>query len=740
MAITGTFAADFSSFQSAVDGAQIKLRAFEDDSNKVATSLTRMSDSLSGIKIVQQAKLSAEAVERIGGVSKLTSTELARVGASAQEAVNKLRALGQDIPAGIQHLADMARGAAEETLRLGSTAKSTTSSLDTMKSAALGIAGAFGIGLSVGAVVNFGREVLAAGDQIQKMADQTGLSIAEVQKLQYIAGQSGTSIQSLVGAVQNLQQRLGDDDTGAAGAMAKLGIHADAFNKLNTYQQMTTLADAVRAIQDPTEQAATAAAVFGKTWKEILPAIKGGMTETGDAATIMADKTVQSLDRVGDALERGHQGIVSYAGTGAANFIESMERMQVAAGNFFSSFDPRHWGVSNDAILQMLGNINDPDGLKGAFASIPPVVQSVSAAYQAHALTATELARTERDLAAEYTASVAANKAAADAEAKWADVMGELNATGIGWKGTLNTLSGSVAEAIKFYLAAGVSQASLATAYGLTAGQVKAVDSALKDELATQAKTLQAAAEWAAVTERVRVGTQSLQERIDSIDGSVVEWSVDLLQSGVDARTVATYYGLTDDQIKALEESMRTTGATAAAMSQTIVKSAEDASRAVRTLAGEYLSLAEAQKRHDAGNATSFDLDTPEGRAAVPEDLARWLHEGYSLQQAAIAAAAWAAGGAALAALSSDPAMTPIGPRVPGFAEGGTVAVRVGERGPETVRLPLGSTVFPSGTGAGDGGSIVNHFYVNGTAEDVARQVSDRLMKQWKLGRRFGSA
>jgi len=37
----------------------------------------------------------------------------------------------------------------------------------------------------------------------------------------------------------------------------------------------------------------------------------------------------------------------------------------------------------------------------------------------------------------------------------------------------------------------------------------------------------------------------------------------------------------------------------------------------------------------------------------------------------------------------------PAGPRIPGFAEGGTVMV--GEEGPEVVRLPLGSTVFSNG-------------------------------------------
>ncbi len=57
----------------------------------------------------------------------------------------------------------------------------------------------------------------------------------------------------------------------------------------------------------------------------------------------------------------------------------------------------------------------------------------------------------------------------------FADAMEELNAAGQGWQGTLASIDGTLVEAIKYYLAAGVTQAKLATAYGLTAVQVKAV-------------------------------------------------------------------------------------------------------------------------------------------------------------------------------------------------------------------------------------------------------------------------
>lgn len=63
----------------------------------------------------------------------------------------------------------------------------------------------------------------------------------------------------------------------------------------------------------------------------------------------------------------------------------------------------------------------------------------------------------------------------ADAVRAFSDGMLAINRAGQDWSATLDTIDGSVVEAIKFYLAAGVAQKDLAHAYELTADQVMAV-------------------------------------------------------------------------------------------------------------------------------------------------------------------------------------------------------------------------------------------------------------------------
>jgi hypothetical protein len=108
-ALTGKFLADFSSFTNAVAKAEVQLKGFEGDANKVATSLDNMANRLKGNRLVQDAQVMAEAVDRIGGISKLTDKELQRLSAQAQEAAEKLRRMGEGVPANLQKIADAAK-------------------------------------------------------------------------------------------------------------------------------------------------------------------------------------------------------------------------------------------------------------------------------------------------------------------------------------------------------------------------------------------------------------------------------------------------------------------------------------------------------------------------------------------------------------------------------------------------------------------------------------------------------
>lgn len=563
MALSGAFLADFASFTDACAEAEVSLKGFESGSAKVEGQLNRMTDSLSGVRIVQQATMAAEAVDRIGGVSQLTEAELARVGAIATEAAAKLRAMGQDVPPGIQRIADSVK-------RVGTEASSSTGLLGGMANQ---LAGMF----TVGALIGFGREVLAAGDHIQKMADQTALTTDEVQKLMFIAGQSGTSIESLVGAVQNLQQRLGDETSGAAGAMAKLGIQADAFNKLGTYAQMTTLASAIKDIKDPTEQASAASAIFGKTWKEILPAIKSGMKETGEQAAIMAKETVESLDRIGDAQTRAKQQAIAWGGS----LVLAIEGAGFAFGDFLSKFNPEHFGTATSEILKLAGALNDPTGLAGAFASIKPPVLAVNEGLKALTISSADAKR----IGDELTDSAKASSKAFEVE---------------------------------------------------DAAAKKLAEEGLKEAQKSAQDWIDSMKSWDDLMGRIAFKTMTLQERLDTIDGKMAEWGTSLLKASVSASDVARATGLTTEQVEALTEAIQQNAAATSTNTdaqkrhnESLQRKAEDAEKAAAALK---------KLNHEMGGAFEVTFgnfgESLQGLGLGDSDVAEQLAtEGYSFEE-----------------------------------------------------------------------------------------------------------
>lgn len=113
--LTARFLADFSEFATAVDQAETRLADFRTGAKDVETALARVATSFSGKDILQQATLAAKAIEDIGGVTKLTASEQARLNATMTEAIAKAQALGQSAPQSWRALADATQNAGKET-------------------------------------------------------------------------------------------------------------------------------------------------------------------------------------------------------------------------------------------------------------------------------------------------------------------------------------------------------------------------------------------------------------------------------------------------------------------------------------------------------------------------------------------------------------------------------------------------------------------------------------------------
>ncbi|MFH1558523.1 MAG: hypothetical protein ABII76_27300, partial [Pseudomonadota bacterium] len=146
-----------------------------------------MSNSLSGTKIIQQATLMTEAVSRIGGAANLTERNQARVNATLTEALAQLKAIGQEGPKAMLDLEKATRQAAQPTTAL---------------SVAVGVMAAELAKKASMAVIGFGKEALITSAKVETlggvaefMGARSGFTAAEIDGLSSALRRQGITTQ-----------------------------------------------------------------------------------------------------------------------------------------------------------------------------------------------------------------------------------------------------------------------------------------------------------------------------------------------------------------------------------------------------------------------------------------------------------------------------------------------------------------------------------------------------------------
>jgi hypothetical protein len=292
--LVATFAAQFDAFTAACAKAEGSLKSISSGADTAAARLVKMQDSLSGTKIIQQATLMAEAVERVGGVSTLTAKELAKVGAVATEAAAKLRALGQDVPASIQKIADAAKQGA--------------SSFETFLGSVTKLAAGLGLAFSAQALLSGAKELIGGAIDMASAIDDAsrklGVSAEKFQGWVAAAKLAGASSEDVSTAVGKMNSNLDGGSKSTVDALKQAGLSFQAVRAMKPEDAFDTIADAIAKIPDPMTQARVAVELFGKGGQTLLPAIKDHFLDVAGAADKMSNDTVARLDAAGDAIEK----------------------------------------------------------------------------------------------------------------------------------------------------------------------------------------------------------------------------------------------------------------------------------------------------------------------------------------------------------------------------------------------------------------------------------------------------
>lgn len=403
-----------------------------------------------------------------------------------------------------------------------------------------------------------------------------------------------------------------------------------------------------------------------------------------------------------------------------------------------------------------------------------------------------------------YTDQVKAHSAeqkkAAEFAKQWNVAIDDLNSAGEGWKGTLDSIDGETVEAVKYYLQAGVAQHELALAYGLTEAQVKAVAKSLEDEKQAQEVALRQEEQVRIATDAYykaynASSKDSLTTQINdaylaadakiaamtksknySIEAEMLIWKT----ADLTTQNLITAWAIRDTSSKAYylnqknqaEDDYDNKVANSELFTSLDIQLSlkrRDAAREEynnwKALADQKLldqqklsaaateiarQAAEKQRIMDMGGSFDLPVLTDDsvkqqyGGDAAAKARLKYIQDYYNMYPGAAPGGSGPtglapndqAGWQRLLAMQQE--YLELKAHYPQAAEGGLI--KVGERGPEVVRLPVNSQVAPSGYMPGGGApSVIHYWNVNGSGEQVAAEVKAILMRDQFVNRMFGS-
>lgn len=161
----------------------------------------------------------------------------------------------------------------------------------------------------VASLAGLGYAAITGADDLNTLAQQTGLSTAEIQKLQYASDLVDVSFDSIAGALRKMKAKMDP----ANETFKQLGVSVtDADGSLRDASEVFYDAiDALSQIENETERDQVAMELFGKSADELAGIIDDGGAamkqfgkEAEDLGLILDQETLDSLNEMNDTVDR----------------------------------------------------------------------------------------------------------------------------------------------------------------------------------------------------------------------------------------------------------------------------------------------------------------------------------------------------------------------------------------------------------------------------------------------------
>lgn len=254
--------------------------------------------------------------EQFNRATKDATTTLQTFERASKSTEKSLDTMTTAAPAGLKKVTDTTKESDAALLQMGQTVNR--------------VAGYFGLAFGATTIINFGREIFRAADELQKLSDKTGLSVEALQAFKVAGDEAGVTIDTIARASTQLQDRLASGDRSAVQAVKDLGLSLEDLRSMRADEQLIAISDALRGVGDSGDQIRIINDLMGRMGAELLPLMKRGFDDVRDGAVGMSEEAVTALDAVGDAFTRAITGAKNFVGEGLGRIFQARQQLEDA--------------------------------------------------------------------------------------------------------------------------------------------------------------------------------------------------------------------------------------------------------------------------------------------------------------------------------------------------------------------------------------------------------------------------
>jgi hypothetical protein len=152
----------------------------------------------------------------------------------------------------------------------------------------------------VSALAAFSSEAMESSSRLVDLSAKSGLTIETLQRMNFVAKQSGVDLNALTNAATMLGVNLEKGTKPVLLATKELGLNFDRLRAMSPDEKFNAVVKSLEGVEDVSRRNTLALALFGGRAREVLPAIADGYSDLAAQADVSASSQVRALDDLGD--------------------------------------------------------------------------------------------------------------------------------------------------------------------------------------------------------------------------------------------------------------------------------------------------------------------------------------------------------------------------------------------------------------------------------------------------------